>query len=343
MNRNALVLLLPLVLAGCQTTGPVLGGFQPKSVYGGKDSVLYQVQEQADSPDQAMRMGETAYRGGALDQALYQYLRALELDPGRYEALVWIGRIHRERGNNHLAELAFTDVLQSQPENPQALAEMGLLQLAMRRPDSARELLSKAMAADQQRLGGAGESLRVDSASPLKVYNGLGVLADLNNDFERASQFYALAQQIDPRSALVANSQAYSFYLAGKWHEAEMQYRRGISFDSRYEPLWRNYGLLLARTGRYEEALSAFEQVEGRAEASNDVGYICLIEGKLDVAEQFFRSAIDQSPAHFEMAWENLRRVEQIRRLRQEGVGREDSAAVEAFAVVPSGNLQASP
>jgi len=107
--------------------------------------------------------------------------------------------------------------------------------------------------------------------------------------------------------------------------------------------LWRNYGLLLARTGRYEEALSAFEQVEGRAEASNDVGYICLIEGKLDVAEQFFRSAIDQSPAHFEMAWENLRRVEQIRRLRQDGVGREDSAAVEAFAVVPSGKLQASP
>ena len=342
MNRNALLLLLPLLVAGCQTTGPALGGFQPKSVYGGKDSVLYQVQEQADSPEQAMRMGEMAYRGGALDQALYQYLRALELDPGRYDALVWIGRIHRERGNNHLAELAFTDVLQNQPGNPQALAEMGLLQLAMRRPDSASELLGKAMAADQQRLGGSAEGLKVDAASPLKVYNGLGVLADLNNDFERAARFYALAQQIEPRSALVANSQAYSFYLAGKWSEAEMQYRRGIGFDSRYEPLWRNYGLLLARMGRYEEALSNFEQVEGRAEASNDVGYICLIEGKLDMAEQFFRSAIDQSPAHFEMAWENLRRVEQIRRLRQDGVG-QDSAAVETFAVVPSGKLQATP
>ena len=119
---------------------------------------------------------------------------------------------------------------------------------------------------------------------------------------------------------------------AGRWSEAETQYRQGISYDSRYEPLWRNYGMLLARMGRYEEALSAFEQVESRAEASNDVGYICMIEGKLGEAEQFFQSAIDQSPSHYEMAWENLQRIEQIRRLRQRGMGQ---GAVEEAPEVP--------
>lgn len=344
MNRKTLLLVISVALSGCQSMEPRLGG--QSSLYGGRNSVLYQVQEQASSSEQAMRMGAAAYRAGAFDQALYQYLRAMELDPQSYDALVWVGRIHRERGNNNLAELAFSDVLQNDPGNAMALGEMGLLQLAMRRPDSAREFLAKALAADQKRLGGSAEQapagLKVDGASPLRVYNGLGVLADLDNDFGRAAQYYQLAQQIEPRSALVANSQAYSAYLAGNWSEAETLYRRGIGFDGRYEPLWRNYGLLLARMGRYEEALSTFEQVEGRAEASNDVGYICLIEGKLDVAEQFFRSAIDMAPAHFEMAWENLRRVEQIRRLRQDGVGQGD-AAVEAFAVVPSGKLQATP
>jgi tetratricopeptide (TPR) repeat protein len=344
MNRTIPLLAMLAALAGCQS---MPSGSAGDSIYSGQNSLLYQVQEQADSPDQAMRMAAMAYQAGALDQALYQYLRAIELDPERHEALVWVGRIHRERGNNHLAELAFADVLQSQPDNATALAEMGLLQLAMRRPESAREMLEKAQAADQQRLGGsaaqAPSGLKVDGASPLRVYNGLGVLADLDNDFERAAQYYRLAQQIEPRSPLVANSQAYSAYLAGDWAEAEAQYRRGISYDGRYEPLWRNYGLLLARMGRYEEALSIFEQVEGRAEASNDVGYICLIEGKLDVAEQFFRSAIDLSPAHFEMAWENLRRVEQIRRLRQDDVG-QGAGTVEAFAVVPTGEkLRATP
>jgi tetratricopeptide (TPR) repeat protein len=340
MNRNLTLLTLSLVLAGCQSL-PNAG--DDRSIFNGQNAVLYQVQEQASSPEQAMRMAAMAYQSDALDQALYQYLRAIELDPKQYEAMVWVGRIHRERGNNHLAELAFADVLQSQPNNLSALTEMGLLQLALRRPSSAEEMLGKALAVDQQRQGGGGSGgLKVDGQSPLKLYNGLGVLADLDNDFAKAGQFYGLAAQIDPRSALVANSKAYSQYLAGNWSDAEALYRQGLSYDGRYEPLWRNYGLLLARMGRYEEALSSFEQVENRAAASNDVGYICLIEGKLDVAEQFFHSAIDQSPSHYEMAWENLQRVEQIRRLRQHGVG-SGTEAVETFAVVPAGELKATP
>jgi len=344
MNRNLSLLALSLALAGCQSM-PELG--TDRSIFNGQNSVLYQVQEQASSPDQAMRMAAIAYQGGALDQALYQYLRAIELDPEQYEAMVWVGRIHRERGNSHLAELAFADVLQSQPGNLSALTEMGLLQLALRRSDSAKEMLGKALEMDQRRLGGSASSepsgLKVDSKSPLKLYNGLGVLADLDNDFTRAGDFYRLAQQIDPRSPLVANSQGYSYYLAGKWGEAEAQYRKGLGFDGRYEPLWRNYGLLLVRMGRYEEALSSFERVESRAAASNDVGYICMIEGRLDEAEQFFRSAIDQSPSHYEMAWENLQRIEQIRRLRQRGMGQGAVEEAEAFAVVPSEALKAAP
>lgn len=346
MNRNILLLAMLAAVSGCQNMGSKQGGVDQSSIYGGKNSVLYQVQEQAESPEQAMRMADMAYQAGALDQALYQYLRAIELDPERYEALVAVGRIHRERGNNHLAEMAFADVLKNQPDNLSALTEMGLLQLALRRPDGARELLGKAIAADQKRLGNATGSeaagLKVDAASPLKVYNGMGVLADLNNDAAMAATYYGLAAQIDPRSALVANSKAYSLYLTGAWAEAEQQYRLGLSYDSSYQPLWRNYGLLLARMGRYEAALSAFEQVESRAEASNDVGYICLVEGKLDVAEQFFRSAIEQSPAHYEMASENLQRIEQIRRIREHGVN-QGAPVAEAFAVVPAGEVTAGP
>ncbi|MDP3816045.1 lipopolysaccharide assembly protein LapB [Pseudomonas sp.] len=304
-------------------------------LYNGSRSVLYQVQKDISSPEQAMQIADAAYQAGDLDQALYQYLRAIELDPKRYDALVWAGRIHRERGNQQLAEMAFADVLNSAPDNLNALTEMGLLNLAMRRHDGAVEMLGKAVGLDQKRLGGSAAeagpvdvaSLKVDSQSPLKVYNGLGVLADLRNDFPKAEAYYRLAIQIDPRSALVQNSLGYSYYLAGRWEEAERAYQQGMAYDSNYKPLWRNYALLLARTGRYEEAISAFEQVENSAEASNDVGYISLIEGKLDVAEQFFRSAIEQSPAHYDMAWENLNRVQQIRRIRQMG-GKPDSVAV---------------
>lgn len=305
-----------------------------RSIYSGDNSLLYKVSKQASSADQAMQMAAMAYQAGDLDQALFQYLRAIEMDPKRYEALVGVGRIHRERNNIQLAEMAFEEVLAKQPNNLDALAEMGMLLLAKRDHQGAQALLSKAVLLDQRRLGGDRDSqlevaaLKVDSKSPLKVYNALGVLADLNNDFALSEAYYRLAMLIEPRSVLVQNSLGYSYYMAGQWPEAEQTYQRGISYDTSYKPLWRNYGLLLARMERYEEALSAFEQIGDRAQASNDVGYVCLVEGKLDVAEQFFRSAIDLSPAHYDMAWENLNRVQQVRRIRQLGGNPSSVAAI---------------
>jgi tetratricopeptide (TPR) repeat protein len=337
MGRSSLLLVVLFSVAGCQNMGgdKVEGG--TPALYNGDRSVLYQVRKEAQSAEQAMAMAAEAYRAGDLDQSLFLYLRALEFDPERYDALVWAGRIHRERGNEQLAELAFTDALKHAPDNPEALAEMGLLHLAGRRYPQARENLGKVVAADQQRLGSTAQAvadLKVDAQSPLKVYNGLGVLADLDNDFDQAQAYYRLAAQIDPRSALVLNSQGYSHYLAGRWPEAERDYQRGIGLDASYKPLWRNYGLLLVRMGRYEEAISAFEQVGNSAEASNDVGYVCLIEGKLDLAEEFFRSAIEQSPGHYDLAWQNLKRVQQLRRIRQHAGDSSEAEPVPEAEVV---------
>lgn len=335
MNKVKLLLVTIAVLSGCKSMAPEQTGGD-RSIYNGNNSLLYEVQKQSSSPDQAMQMAAVAYQSGDLDQSLYQYLRAIELDPKHYEALVWVGRIHRERGNSQLAELAFTDVLTSAPDNISGLTEMGLLNLAGRNHMRAQELLFKAVAVDQQRLTSGKSSnptqvaaLKVDRQSPLKVYNGLGVLADLRNDFSQAQDYYQLAMQIEPRSALVQNSLGYSFYLDGRWEDATRAYQLGITYDTSYKPLWRNYALLLARKGQYEEALSAFEQVQSRAEASNDVGYVCLIEGQLDLAEQFLRSAIEQSPSYYGIAWDNLNRVQQIRKLRQSAVATSTDAVTK--------------
>ncbi|OHC11172.1 MAG: hypothetical protein A2002_02730 [Pseudomonadales bacterium GWC1_66_9] len=93
--------------------------------------------------------------------------------------------------------------------------------------------------------------------------------------------------------------------------------------------------MLLSRMGRYEEAISAFEHVEKRAEASNDVGYICMIEGRFDLVEQFFRTAIEQSPAHYDAAWQNLDRLQQLRRMRDFGIGQAGSGG----DFMPGGSL----
>ncbi|MCL7461224.1 tetratricopeptide repeat protein [Pseudomonas sp. NW5] len=318
MYRIAMLAVAITVLGGCQSGGGVAN--TRSNLYDGDRSVLYEVGKKGGSADQAMAMAAAAYRAGDRDQALFQYLRASELDPKRAEALIWVARIHRERSNYALARMALDDVLERDPQQLAALSELGTLQIAQRQYEQATETLMQALRVDQQRLKTpAEEPPRVDDRSPMRLYNGLGVLADLRNDFSTAERYYRLALQVSPQSALAANSLGYSRYLAGDWEGAYQAYRQALGADAAYKPAWRNYGLLLARMGRYEEALSAFEQVGARAEASNDVGYVCLIEGKLSEAERFFRAAIDLAPAHYEVAAQNLRRVQQVRNLRSRG------------------------
>ena len=78
-RQIALLLALPVVLAGCQTMGPEPG--EGRSIYSGQHSVLYRARQQAGSLEQALQLADMAYQAGDLDQALFQYLRALELQP----------------------------------------------------------------------------------------------------------------------------------------------------------------------------------------------------------------------------------------------------------------------
>ncbi len=70
----------------------------------------------------------------------------------------------------------------------------------------------------------------------------------------------------DPQNAEVYADRGYSFYLQQKWPEAEQNLRRALQLDSSLGRAHNNLGLLLARTGRQDEALMEF-QLAGCSEA----------------------------------------------------------------------------
>jgi hypothetical protein len=73
--------------------------------------------------------------------------------------------------------LTFARVLEKEPENVEALTELGLLHLARRSEENALASLELALRFDQQRLGvGGGQAaspavVKVDAKLPLKLYN----------------------------------------------------------------------------------------------------------------------------------------------------------------------------
>ncbi len=313
-SRLKLYIALPLLilLAGCaanQTTSPQKTE-QQSELYEGKPIVSFLAKKQAKTPQEAMARGQGALHGGDLDQALFEFIRAFELDPTHTRALSEIGAIHARRNNLNLAALAYRKALSIDANHIPSLQGLGLVRLRQNQFDDALAQLNQAVQLDQKRVSEIHPLLKGDSQSPLDAYNGIGIVLDLQEKHKEAQHYYQQALDIQPRLVKVLNNFGYSLYLEGEWQPAEQRFQQALRLDGSYAQAWRNLGLVLARQGRFMEALNALEQVMSSPEAHNDIGYICMLDGRYAQAERFFRKAINLNPRYYLTAQQNLQQVQ---------------------------------
>ncbi len=309
-NTILIFFAVSIVLSGCSTTSTV--GDQGNNsesfsdldeFYDGESELIYSNKELPETAKSATAkdiiiLGDAALAHGNTDQALYQYVKAIDLDNNSDIALYKIGDIHSKRGNTEKAIKAYEMALKINPDHGGANEGLGQLLLSKRKYDEARYHLTKAEA------NGAAFNWR--------IYNSLGVISDLENDYKQAIIHYEKALNLQPELPLILNNMGYSRYMLGDWDSAEKYYRKAVLYDKYFERAWRNLGLLYIRKGDYEEAVSAFTQVENLHEAYNDVGFICMLNGKYDISEAFFKRAIKLSPRYYEAANRNLRKNRQL-------------------------------
>ncbi|NRB38765.1 MAG: hypothetical protein HRU20_09910 [Pseudomonadales bacterium] len=152
-----------------------------------------------------------------------------------------------------------------------------------------------------------------DKSSPLYAYNGMAVIADMDKKHKKAQQYYKLAKVINPRSAMVFNNVGYSFYLVNDLKKAEENFNKAIYLDNDYAEPWRNLSLIYVRKGHYKKAVNLLiSKFDDEASAYNTVGYICMLEGKHELAENNFTKAIDLSPVYYKAANENRDRNREL-------------------------------
>jgi tetratricopeptide (TPR) repeat protein len=287
-----------LLLAACASTPTQERmGDNYDNLYDGKSQVVYGTEFPAVSPDHAVYRGDEALAKGDLDRALFNYIQALEIGGDSADVLYKIGTIHAARGNSRLAEIAFRWALRMDRDHGGALSGLGILMLKRKDYAQAREFLEQA----------------VTAPAAWRAHNALGVLNDLEQDFDAARSHYEQAVAAAPDNIVVMNNLGYSRYLAGDWKVAEGYFRRILVIDPSYELAWRNLGLVQARQGRYTEAVEAFHKTEDLPEAYNDVGYVSMVAGELDEAQAFFDEALRLAPSYYETASENTQRVRSLR------------------------------
>lgn len=339
MNRNIsrnvygklFVLLLSLILTSCSSSkvpeqnrdGYARNDLSEKTSLS-KNGVTLQTSAEA------LKFAQEAEQRGDLDKALYYYIQALQFAPKNAAVLIKIAYIHELRGNKVIAVRAYTEALASDPNLLLAHQGLGVIKMELKKYQEAQEHLQQAILLDQKRLKERGASEKnnyyeLDNGSPIKSYDALAIIEDMNRNFDVARIYYNLVLNYDQNSAMVLSNIGYSYYLTGELTAAERYFRQAINADPKFKRAWTNLGLIFVRKGQYNKAVKTFKQVMNEFDAYNDLGYLVMLDGHLDDAEFFFKKAIDMSPMYFEKAYSNLEQVQMKKRelwlLQQEAHG----------------------
>ncbi|NNF59875.1 MAG: tetratricopeptide repeat protein [Gammaproteobacteria bacterium] len=287
-----LPLMICAAVTGC-ATAPTTQPGDYSELYSGRPQTVFATEVPPDSAQAALRSGDAALAEGDIDRAMYHYIHSLELDDSGPDAFYRLGAIHTRRSNNSMALRALQYALERDPEHAAALEETGLIMLKQQRLEQARDYLQRAVTSAPDRA---------------RAHVGLGIVADLLGNHDLATSKFEVALTLQPQSADIFNNLGYSRYLAGDWDAAERHYREALRIDAKHAPAVRNLALVQVRRGNHDSALALLRQASTPAEASNDVGYLCMLDGRHECAERYLQQATALSPSYYALAHDNLAR-----------------------------------
>ena len=97
-------------------------------------------------------------------------------------------------------------------------------------------------------------------------------------------------------SAAGFSNLGFCYELAGKPDDAEAAYKKAIAKDAKYAPARVNFGLMLARNGRVNEATIQLQSVLSPAEVQYNLASVFEQLGRKDQARAAYQKAIELDP-----------------------------------------------
>jgi tetratricopeptide (TPR) repeat protein len=219
-----------------------------------------------------------------------------------------LGLQHHQSGRLQQAEAIYRQVLQQQPNQPDALHLLGVIAQQVGRYDVAIELIGRAISS----------GLRTAAA-----YNNLGEAYRHTGNEARAAECYQTAVQIEPGFAGAHSNLGIVLANLGRRDEAMAAYARAIALDANAAEPHSNLGNLLAELGRQDEAIAEYRRAialrPGYAEAYNNLATALEKQDQFAEAEREYRRAIELRP-DFAEAINNLGSLYQKRSRLPEAV-----------------------
>ena len=187
----------------------------------------------------------TCHQSGEIEKAKYRYTKVLKSDPLNVNAMNFYGMLESQHGDLAFAEKLIKRSVSLDPHYADALNNLGNCLKIQGKIEEAERTYQRAH-----------ELIPVD----INPMINLGVLARSSGNLEEAESWYEKALNID------ANSNIALVCLAGlqeaqkKYDDALQSYQKALQIDDSYAPLYANYGKLLTRMDRREDAARLFKK-----------------------------------------------------------------------------------
>ena len=124
----------------------------------------------------------------------------------------------------------------------------------------------------------------------------LAALDTQARQFNEAIGLWQRYVQVTKQSPEAYNDLALCYEQAGKLEEAEQSYKAGISRNPDNAACRANYGLMLARADRIDEAIAQLQTVLTPAEVHYNLGSVFEQKGKTAEAKAYYRKALELDP-----------------------------------------------
>jgi tetratricopeptide (TPR) repeat protein len=129
-----------------------------------------------------------------------------------------------------------------------------------------------------------------------KALFNLGTLYVYQRQFDQAIAAWDRYVRVTDNSALAWSNLGRAHELAGHWKEAEVNYLRAIERDPQNKSARVNYGILLAKRDRPDEATQQLSTVLVPAEVQYNLGSVYELKKNYVKAKECFQKALSFDP-----------------------------------------------
>jgi len=161
------------------------------------------------------------------------------------------------------------------------------------------------------------------------AHRRMGGALDRLGRFAQAEVHYKKALKLSPKDSKIWNDAGYSYYLQGRWTDAERALRTAGKLAPDDERTRINLGLTLAAAGKPDEAFPLLSQSNGDAVGHANLGYLLAATGQFDLARRQYETALALRP-DLELAGRALARLDR----QQDGVQQASQAPERKTQVV---------